>query len=236
MMELRPKCFVALTSRTPKFRRDDVADRLIVLQLERRSSFGAEERLLEVLHEHRNAIMSEMALLLQYVVKVLQDYEDWDVETTFRMADFAIFALKYGRGNGTEADIRAIFAQLAREQKQFATEMDSTCILLNKWARIHPDRWVTSIELCTGLTKIAREEFLNWHLASKPKGFAQKWKQMQADYAEYFVIEAKPGPSRAQFFRVALKDEYGNEQEPGDPTVRKALAKSYGTWKEEEDA
>jgi hypothetical protein len=236
MMELRPRCFVALTSRTPKFRRDDVADRLIVLKLERRSSFGAEERLLEVLHEHRNAIMSEMVSLLQYVVKVLQDYDPWEVETTFRMADFAIFALKYGRGNGTEADIRAIFTQLAREQKQFATEMDSTCILLKKWARIHPDRWVTSTDLCTGLSKIAREEFLNWHLAGKPNSFAQKWKQMQVKYEEFFVIEAKPGPSRAQFFRVALKDEHGQEQEPGDPNMRRALAKSYGIWKEEEDA
>ena len=229
MMDLRPKCFVALTSRTPKFRRDDVADRLIVLKLERRATFSSEHKMLAELHEHRDAIMTEIVSLLQYVVKSLQNYDDWDVETTFRMADFAIFALKYARGNGTEDAMRAIFEKLSHEQKQFATEMDPTCFLLEKWARVHPDRWVKSTELCTGLTKIARDAHIDWYYSGSPNSFAQKWKQMQDDYAEFFVIEEKPGRGRTNLYRVALKDENGNEIVPVDPKVRKAIAKGYGT-------
>ena len=42
----RPRCFLAVTSRDPRFRRDDVADRLILLNVERLQQFDEESGLL----------------------------------------------------------------------------------------------------------------------------------------------------------------------------------------------
>jgi hypothetical protein len=54
LIEYPITAFVAVTSRTPYFRREDVADRLLLFHVERLETFGAESALLGELTAHRN--------------------------------------------------------------------------------------------------------------------------------------------------------------------------------------
>ena len=61
-VEFQPRCFVALTSRTPKFveGRDDVLDRSLVLRTERRERFASEHTQLRQISENRDLLWTEL--------------------------------------------------------------------------------------------------------------------------------------------------------------------------------
>lgn len=94
------KAFLGITSRTPHFRREDVADRLLLFHVTRFESFEAESGLLAELMEHREMILTDLVEDLQAVVRILRDTQGQRHPCRFRMADFADFALKVAHGTG----------------------------------------------------------------------------------------------------------------------------------------
>ena len=63
-----PKCFLAFTARTPRFRRDDVASRILTFRLEPIEVTISEDILLRQVDEDRNKMLSEYAVMLNRVV------------------------------------------------------------------------------------------------------------------------------------------------------------------------
>ena len=83
-----PRCFVTLNSREPKFRRDDVVDRLLLFKVERLEHFRSEAKILVEIADNRNYLWSELLGNLNVIVKALR--EDTEPFTSnYRMADFA---------------------------------------------------------------------------------------------------------------------------------------------------
>ena len=72
-LEFTVKCFVSLTSRTPQFTRDDVADRLICIYLERYETFQGENNLRREAISKRNEIMCYIISEIQQMLKMLQN-------------------------------------------------------------------------------------------------------------------------------------------------------------------
>ncbi len=70
-IKLPTKTYLALTSRTPQFTRDDVADRLIGIPFKRISEFVPEGELIKDILDHRDEIMSYIMYELQKVLKAL---------------------------------------------------------------------------------------------------------------------------------------------------------------------
>jgi hypothetical protein len=69
LIDIPTRCFLAITSRTPGFRRDDVADRLLLLKLERLNNFISSKTFYEEIIEHRNEIMTEVIRHLQDIIR-----------------------------------------------------------------------------------------------------------------------------------------------------------------------
>ena len=69
-IDYTPRAFIALTARIPRFRRDDVADRIIPFHMERLEGYRAEEELHQEVFERRNALISEYARALNRVVAI----------------------------------------------------------------------------------------------------------------------------------------------------------------------
>jgi hypothetical protein len=99
LVEFQPQCFVALTSRTPKFinGRDDVLDRTLVLHTSRRKQFSAENDQLRSIAVNRNALWSELLRHLNLIVAYRKNEKMAAEIVDFRMADFASFAMIVGR-------------------------------------------------------------------------------------------------------------------------------------------
>ncbi len=76
--------FVAVTSRTPPFRREDVVDRLLLFRVERRENFRSEAQILAEVGEKRDGVMSDLVHQLQRVLMALRDQRSKEYKTSFR--------------------------------------------------------------------------------------------------------------------------------------------------------
>jgi hypothetical protein len=155
-------CFVGITSRTPHFRRDDVADRLLVFHVKRfeESEFVAEQELLAAVLKDRDRILTAVLRRLQHAIRALRATTGREYRTRFRMADFATFALRIADANSGHEALQSIFNRMGEEQTSFTFEGDDLVELLRKWLeepRNHGRR-VTADELYKELVKEADTE------------------------------------------------------------------------------
>ena len=84
---------LAVTSRTPNFRREDVAERLLPLTVTRIGEFEPEAALLDDVQARRQELVSAILADVQRALVALQDEGTKTYRTKFRMADFADFAI-----------------------------------------------------------------------------------------------------------------------------------------------
>jgi hypothetical protein len=191
LVEIPAHCFLAITSRTPHFRRDDVADRLLIMKVERYETFRAEKALLDEVLQNRNHIMSEVVRHLQGFVQALRAEQDADDSGIFRMADFAAFAMKVGRHAGVETQLKAIFEKLTSEQSAFTLDGDPIFELLRTWASQNPGREVTNKDLCAELAELAEKTKAPFSYKGNHRGFAQRMFQLRSNLEEFFLITVR---------------------------------------------
>lgn len=138
---IRPHSFLAVTSRNPaSFRRDDAADRSIVLRFERRKTFVRQARIEERILSERDRLFGEY---LYWVNKIVAEIRggalDEDVEELNRMADFATMARIVGRVLAwPEDEVRDLLRALQAERDAFINEGDSLADILAKWIIYRP--------------------------------------------------------------------------------------------------
>lgn len=126
-LSMKPSCFIGLTARTPKFRRDDIADRLLILSVKPlEDNFIPENDLLDELEEHRGKLWTEIIYKLQIILRQLQQGQKKTFKTKFRMADFYSFACKIVG----EEKVKDIFRKLQQEQYDFSLDEDPLYELL----------------------------------------------------------------------------------------------------------
>ena len=128
----RPACFLAFSARTPRFRRDDVASRILTFRLEPIDKAIPENVLLRQVDQDRNKMMSEYAVILNRVVATT-DYEV--TNTDLRLADFANIATRIGVALGQGDAVRRVLSGLNASQQIFATEESDLYAVLDLWVR-----------------------------------------------------------------------------------------------------
>lgn len=124
---------IAITARTPKFRREDVTERLIILKVGRFSSFRPEHELNQEFERSRGRILSGIIFTLQGVLQALEETKDFHYEGAMRLADFASFFTRIGIGRGEEIETREALASLLSEQQTFAIEENRLFCFLQDW-------------------------------------------------------------------------------------------------------
>ena len=134
LVEFPITSFVGITSRTPHFKREDVADRLLLFNVERLKEFGAEGTLLSELTARRNHLMTEFVGELQRVLRALEKNKDKSYSSNFRIADFAQFVLKVADAEGNLGEAEAMFDRLGQEQLAFTIQDDPVIEILESWA------------------------------------------------------------------------------------------------------
>lgn len=198
------RCFVSITSRTPYFKRDDVADRILLMKVKRFDVFKPPEVLLREVIDHRDALMTDMAGLIQDALKALQAEELSDDSTTVRMADFGVFALKLARHWGIDEEVQVIFDKLTKEQSAFTLEGDLFYDLLTDWAEENGSKEVTSSELCGELAMLAETRGVDFYFKGKERAFAQKLTRLKPNLEQFFDITEREAGSRKKLFSFRI--------------------------------
>lgn len=117
-MNVRPSCFVALTSRSPKFSREDIASRTIIFKLKKHDLEYSTDFYAGIV-ENRGDIMLSVFRNLQKILQRLDENKDKHYKHNFRMTEFADFVLK--TTSAPEEALR-IFKKLREEQSQLALD------------------------------------------------------------------------------------------------------------------
>ncbi len=150
------KCFVALTSREPTFQREDVADRLIILTVERLETFIPEEEILARIDRNRDQLWTELIHDLNDIVAILKNRPS-RYASKFRMADWASLCTIIADSQGVGDQFQKVLVKLSQQQSAFTLEDDPMFICLQYWMddqRNH-GRTVSTSELYDELKTIA---------------------------------------------------------------------------------
>jgi hypothetical protein len=212
------KCFLGITSRTPHFRRDDVADRLLLMTVKRFDKIIPAGAVLTDIMQKRNAILTETAYLLQRAVQALEKWKTAPEAGGFRMADFYSFAIKIAREDGCQDKLESIFIKLSKEQSLFTLGHDVIYDLLCEWINLKTDdgfgsmipnteREVTSNVLNQELSELAEKKNIGYPYKDKPRVFAQRLANIIANLREFFDISVREGKGRTKIYSFTIRAE-----------------------------
>ena len=121
-------CFLGLTSRTPRFIRDDVAERCLPIRVKRREHFQSEFELWSAQLVDRNYMWAEILDELRGIVRKLQQNPIGNLDASFRQADFAKFLETY-----LDRDISHLIKIVQKAQAYEISEASPLVVALMEW-------------------------------------------------------------------------------------------------------
>lgn len=211
-VEYDVKCFVALTSRTPQFTRDDVADRLVCIYLERYDIFQDESHLKKEAMDERNEIMSYVVNQLQKMISKLYKNKDACIVVAFRMADFAVFALKTAKDKNEIEELKKIFSTMIKIQNEFTLRDDVLYIILKEFVANVENRGkrFTSAQLYEEFIKIAVTKSLIKpfeQVYKNPKSVSTRLKNIKNNLSDEIIIKTQKGHANVTYYSFSFVDE-----------------------------
>lgn len=213
-VRIKPQAFIAISTRNPaSFRRDDVADRCIILRLERRSTFMSWRQLKRQMLDARPRLFGEYLWFIGRILRELRTMHAEGIEfglaETHRMADFAALATVVGRVVGWDpAEVAAMLDALEAERDSFINEEDPLVDLLQRWLNYRPrtgvsniGRLISAMELHAELDTLAQAANMHWK--ESPRSLGQKLRSSHIE--QEFRVEVIPhnGQKMYRFHRLA---------------------------------
>ena len=210
-LTLKPHAFIAVASKNPaSFRREDTADRCIILRLERRDQFTRAQALDDEITQRRSQLYGEY---LYYVNKIVAEIRngvlDEKLDEGHRMADFAGLARAVGRVlEWTEEEIADLLVAVQGEQIAFINEEDPLTDLLHRWTNYRSKHGTTNIgreitlfALFAELESLAQGAGMTFYKSARM--LAQK---LRSPHVERDFIVQMFAPDGQKSYRIWRKD------------------------------
>lgn len=205
---LRPQSFIAITSRNPiTFKRDDVADRCIIVRMGRRKEFTPEAVLLQNIENRRHLLYGEWLWFLDRIVARIRAGSLNKVPaSTFRMADFTAIAHVIGSALGAKPDeVNTMLEGMEAERDTLVAEGDPLLDLLDKWLEDtrNVGKPVTAASLFKTLSDMARRG--NRSFYKSPSTLAQKLRRDTV--SKHFDVKHTGMQGNAKVYEIRRKDQ-----------------------------
>jgi len=171
MLSFPTRCFMALTARTPRFRRDDIVDRLQILRVNRLERFSREAVWYAEIEEHRLQLWSQLLHDLNVVVARLRSCCD-STPDILRMADWGFVATTIGEALGKGPEARKALEDSELDKAHFLLEADDLYDLVQTIALEHAGRVWKAGELFAELKQRAEKRGIEFHIKS-PKSLGR---------------------------------------------------------------
>jgi hypothetical protein len=200
-------CNVAITSRTPHFKRDDVASRLLIMRVKKLPHFKAEEKFLKWVKVNRNQILSEVFYHLQEIIRALKAERKRELFGKFRMGEFHDFCMQISHHFGIAEKVKGIFEKIIQEQSTFTLEGNSIYELLEIWLDKHSGREISTTELCSELSHLAEKNGILFPYKNNVKSFSQRFTNIKSNLEEFFEIRDRFGGARKKYVTITRKEQ-----------------------------
>ena len=186
-----PKCFLSLNAREPKFKRDDVVDRLLLFRVERLPSFRSEQSIINDILAQRDELWSELLNDLNGIVAALaQDNEPFTSQ--HRMADWATLAWRIAKSEGQGDRFLELLEKMDREQSTFLLEDNPIFLCLDIWLADPNNlgREVTASTLYCDFQVIAEREKMSFTFKNT-RSFGMHLRNILSNLKEFFDVQAE---------------------------------------------
>lgn len=211
---IEPQSFIAVASKNPmSFRRDDVADRSIVLRMERRPPTKMESvgDLFARIELERPQIFGEWLYYLNRVVAALHQNKKYQV--SHRMADWNKFAFAVGAAfRWPESRITDLMSAIQRERVAFAAENDVVLEVLESWMDnsqgANAGRAISARDLFKELAMVAQYD--GKLFVKTPQALAQRLRSPHVN--EKFMIATELDRDR-KIYRISPAMEFRVEEQ-----------------------
>ncbi len=205
--EFEPHCFVMINSRDPaSLRRDDIADRLLILEVDRHTKFIPESQILGELALKRGAIRSEMLVNLNRIVAKLKK-EKTAAPSAQRLADFAVLAGTIARVLKLPGAMRAL-QKMDETRNSFVLDGDPLIGALLNYT-VEPDRpeWIA-----TGPLFAVLETYGDFGRMTA-RSFGRKLKNVQSNLVKHLTIEWRSGLANTKEVKITPTEKARAELE-----------------------
>ncbi len=186
-----PKCFLSLNAREPRFKRDDVVDRLLLFRVERLPSFRSEQSIINEILAHRDELWSELLNDLNDIVAALAQ-DDEPFTSQHRMADWAELGWRIAKINGQGDEFIALLEKMDKEQSIFLLEDNTVFLCLDAWLAQpnNQGREVTSSTLYNEFQIIAEQDKISFGFKNTTS-FGIHLRNILSNLAEFFDVRAE---------------------------------------------
>lgn len=205
--------FIGISTRNPVFRRDDVAQRVLVIYLEPLQEFYTEATIIDPLLQHRSEILSQVVNNLQKILRRIKDEPFETYKSSFRMADFANFTARF-LGSCDKAE--ELLHKIRKTQKAIATEGDILFTFLTKYvAQVSINEWNTARTLYHKLDGLAFEEVKDTLFKNEFRckyensvSLGRRLMNIKEDVSDFIKIETKKKRGNVTVYRITAGKEF----------------------------
>lgn len=204
---MRSQAMLGISAHNPKFGREDVADRLIIIMLERLRGFKSESGIMQHIGNMRNELWGAIC---QDVQRVLREPKPTKIPQ-FRVEDFAELGQRIANALGYADDFYSAITTLVVQQKGMVLDEDSMIVdIIDKYTRnpnAKPDEYKTPARLWAQWELLSSHGTFGRQYGNSIKLGKKLWAMQDALRARFDVQYKMEDKTRV--WRITKKDDNG---------------------------
>jgi len=185
------QALLGLTAHSPRFGREDVADRLLILGFERLSKFIPEGEILRNILDKRNNIWAQIVLDVQKVLRTPMPRSEEVPQ--FRIEDFARVGLRIARSINKGDEFHDVIAALLKSQKQFSLDEDAILVsaLESRCMKWSGAEYKSTAQIWNELEMVASDPMAFTRMYKNSSFLGRKLWSLQDSLKQLFIIDWK---------------------------------------------
>lgn len=203
---LKRQAVLGVTAHNPKFGREDVADRFLLLSYRRLSKFIGEDDILRDIARKRNLIWGA---IISDIQKLLNTPQPTNNIPQFRIEDFARFGVWAARSLGCEQEFVSSIENTKSSQQSFSLEEEgmlvASVIRFVERAR-EPDKQYTSAQLWSMLESCSDDPRVFGNIYRNSVALSKKLSAMQYSLNTIVNIEQTTTRTGSRMWSLGKKD------------------------------
>ena len=199
MFKAKIDTFIGISTRALNIRRDDLLQRLILLEVNPVSGgYIAETDLMKPIEDNRNEIMLQALNEIQRIMRIIESKKYKSLRSGFRMADFAKF-LTLLLNNQEQAEEH--LKKMTQRQKAASVENDILLLYLASFVLLYEENYYSAHEIYKLIVEIDKDKNFPNVKTDFEKQYenvitlARRINNIKDDIKEYLIIETRKGRS-----------------------------------------
>lgn len=209
VLHFKRQAMLCITAHNPKFTREDVTDRLLLITFSRLPSFGNGTEFLEVISRQRNAIWQDVIRDVQVVLKTPKPAPHEAPQ--FRVEDFSYYGLWFARAGGPEMELsfRRAIAKIRGGQRSYNLEEDAQLVsAITKFVRARKSEpnFTDATSLWNMLCTCAPDQDQFKKAYRNAQQLGRKLWVMQDSLKTMFDVEWQQSPTGTRLWKLSIKE------------------------------